>query len=319
MRARHLILFLLSASFFIDGCPPSGDSTGEQKTVRVPVNIILQSKIEGEIFGENLFQPWGIAVAGTGEFFVVDDGNNRLLKFDRSFQPVAEASGFGSSEGLLNSPKYIAIDNNQYLYVTDVGNRRISMFNARFGTAGVIDLNDPDDSLEFGRPAGVAVAGYGELWVSDLDNSRIAIFKGYKDFAGFIGGVEASSGYIFNPAGMRKDQRGNVYACDAGKGVIKEFDKFGIFLSNLGSGILEEPFGLDFDTGGNIWVVDAGLPGILCFGPDGSLLYSSVDDPAAAEWNLRNPRDIGYIPDDYLVVTNSGDDRLIVFKIVYSD
>jgi streptogramin lyase len=314
-----LTIFLLLSGLFSAGCRPKEGSAGEQKPEHYPLGLNPVKEIGGTILGRKLSQPIGLASDNSGAVYVVDAGNSRLLKFDRDFQPVREAGGYGVAEGLLSGPGYLTLDNNLNLYLPETGNRRISIFDTKLNYVGSIDLTDPDDPLKFGHPAGLVVASYGEIWVADVDNSRLDVFNSVGNFDRFIGGVESSTGYLLNPGGMARDLQGNVLVCDPGNGVVKKFDRYGVYDMEIGGDLLRKPSGIDIDRFGHLWVVDAGVPGIFCFEPHGRLIWSSQDIAAVGHVELKQPRDLTVVADSLLVVSDSGRDCLVIYKILYPD
>jgi len=98
------------------------------------------------------------------------------------FQPAQGAfvhqlsfGSFGSADGQFNLPRGVAVDGSGNIYVADVGNNRIQVFNSAgthqlsFGTLGSADG-------QFNSPIGVAVDGSGNIYVSDTGNHRIQVF-----------------------------------------------------------------------------------------------------------------------------------------------
>ncbi len=114
----------------------------------MPVGVI-----SGTILGRQLAHPVGITSDDRGNLYLVDAGNNRLIKFDSDLRPVRDAGGFGYAEGLLNGPTHIEIDNNLNLYVSDPGNQRVSIYDASLNFAEVVSLIDDEDPLKYGRPS----------------------------------------------------------------------------------------------------------------------------------------------------------------------
>jgi DNA-binding beta-propeller fold protein YncE len=261
----------------------------------------------------------GIASDNAGHLFLVDAGNSRLLKFDPGFEATRETGGFGSYEGLLNSPSYLAVDNNLNVYVSDAGNQRISVFDSRLNFVDNIDLVDEDDPLKFGRPSGVAVNDYGELWVADADNSRISIFNNLYKFDRFVGDVETYSGLLLSPRAVARAEKGRVLVSDEGKSLILGFDAFGIYLFDFGKDVLDRPSGIGLDRYGNIWVVDADLSAVLCFDPDGKLIYSEGSPGREGPYSFMNPQDLAVIPGDLMAVSDTGNDRVLIYKILYPE
>ena len=94
-----------------------------------------------------LNEPRGIDIFGT-TMFVADKANNRVLRFDN---PVAAANGaaangvlgqadfttgtLGTTQAIMNAPVDVAIDGNGRLYVSDIDNARVLIFNSAAGKA----------------------------------------------------------------------------------------------------------------------------------------------------------------------------------------
>lgn len=310
-----VLAFLVLA--LLAGCGQNGRSGPESKVAHRPTALVLENTIEGTILAQKLSDPFGIASDNAGNIFLVDAGNNRLLRFDSDFQPIREAGGFGSSEGLLNSPTFIAVDNDLNLYVSDGGNQRISIFNARLNFVDIIDLIDPDDPLRFGRPSGLVVDDYGELWVSDPDNFRVSVFTSSFNFDRFVGDMETYSGLLLTPRAIAKDSDGRLIVSDEGRSSLYGFNSFGTYLFDFGKDILKKPSGLDHDQYGNIWVIDSEQPAILCFSHNGELLYSVGSFGKADHYSFNHPRDLTIMPGNRLAISDTGNDRILVYKILF--
>lgn len=63
-----------------------------------------------------------------GDVYVVDQGNNRVQRFDRDGRFVSEFGTAGRGNGQFDRPYGIAIDKDGYVYVADTGNKRVQKF-----------------------------------------------------------------------------------------------------------------------------------------------------------------------------------------------
>ena len=73
--------------------------------------------------------PTDIAVDNrNGDFYVVDSGNNRVVRYSSQGTYLSEFGGMGSAASQFNNPTGIAIDNDGYVYVSDTNNNRIEKF-----------------------------------------------------------------------------------------------------------------------------------------------------------------------------------------------
>ncbi len=129
---------------------------------------------------QTMFSPYGIAFTLEGDLVVSDQGDNRVLYFEKpqggftngqvatsvAGQPdfnATTANNPSSGTGALNGPHGIAIDTGDQLYVADTGNNRIAIYRNIRSTG-----NNPTASLTVSanQPNGVAVNHTtGEIWV----------------------------------------------------------------------------------------------------------------------------------------------------------
>jgi DNA-binding beta-propeller fold protein YncE len=318
MNARHLVLIAVLFSLLF-GCKKDIKTGPESRNLPRPLGLVLEGMIQGEVLRQRLSGPIGVAADNSGNLYVVDAGNNRLLKFDSDSKALRGAGGFGSFEGLLNSPTYVAVDNNLNVYVSDAGNKRISVFDSRLNFVDNIDFADADDPLKFGRPSGLAINDYGELWIADPDNSRIAVFVNLYKFDRFVADVETYSGLLLGPRAVARAQEGRVLVSDDRKSLIFSFDAFGIYLFDFGRDILERPSGISLDRFGSIWVIDARLSMIFCFDREGELIYSEGSPGREGPYSFRNPQDLTVLPGDMIAISDTGNDRVLIYKILYPE
>ncbi|UCD18009.1 MAG: NHL repeat-containing protein [Candidatus Zixiibacteriota bacterium] len=311
------LLFLITTT--LPTCGPGSKPGPETKATLKPLGLIFESVIEGEILYRPLMQPRGLTSDNAGNLYVIDAGNNRLVKFDRKLQAVREAGGFGSADGLLNAPTHITVDNGLSLYVSDAGNQRIAVYDTRLNFGYSISLTDIEDPLKYGRPAGLAVNEYGEVLVADRDNSRLVVFNSFGNFDRFIGGVESSAGRLLMPSGLCLGPEAEILACDLGNSRIEIFDALGIYDTHFGDRYLGEPSGIGLDPAGNIWVVDRNPAGLYCFDRSGAVLFSIARTGASDAFDLGQPYDLAFLPDDRIVVSDSGNDRLLIYRILYPE
>ncbi len=160
-----------------------------------------------------LYYPVGLVVDATGNLYVADAGNNRVLRYPAPFansnaspdivlgQPDKYTSSRANQGGAITAQTLclsggcpagystflvsLAIDSSGNLYVTDSGNRRVLQFAAASLTAGA---TDPAASLVIGQ-AGFTVAN-GPSGVTDRNT-------------------------IYEPAGLAFDSAGHLFVSDS--------------------------------------------------------------------------------------------------------
>ena len=310
---------ILMALIAVAGCGPKVRPGKEFGAVRVPFAMLYENQISGTVFGQKIDDPIGLETDDAGNIYLVDAGNNRLIKFDRDLKPVREAGGFGISGTLFNSPTYAALDNNLNLYVSDAGNQRIAIYDSRLNYVDMISLIDDDDPAKFGRPGGLAFNDYGELWVSDPDNSRVSVFGGNTEFNRFVGDVDSYAGLLLTPNAAAKGGKGRLLVSDEGKGRVYVFDGFGLYLFDFGYDVFKHPAGLKTDRTGHIWVADSRQSTLYCFDINGNLLYSLGTYGTAGEYSFNKPRDVAVLTGDRVAVSDTGNDRVMIYKILYQE
>jgi DNA-binding beta-propeller fold protein YncE len=131
---------------------------------------------------EGMQDPVGLAIDTENRFlYVVDQGLDQVLVYDAdSFKLIRKIGTAGhnhelTTEGNFGAPFAAAVDRDGNLYVTDMLNNRIEVFDADGNfvrTWGKIG----DAPGQFGRPKGIAVDSDGHIWVVDNALDRVTIF-----------------------------------------------------------------------------------------------------------------------------------------------
>lgn len=127
----------------------------------------------------------GLALDGNGNLYVAEAGNNRIQKLDTNGNFMTylgnSAPNASSAHGLFNFPLGIAIDENQNLLVADTGNNLVLAFDANGSFIAAIGVSVPNAGQAisaFVQPIRLAVDGTGQVFVSDLGNNRVVVYKG---------------------------------------------------------------------------------------------------------------------------------------------
>jgi streptogramin lyase len=131
-----------------------------------------------------------VAVDSSGNIYIVNQGNNRVLKVDTSgtisrFAGTG-AGGYSGDGGLassaqLNGPWGVAVDSSGNVYIAEQGNHIIRKVNTSgiistvvgTGTAGYSGDNGPATSAMLDNPHDVFVDSSGNLYIADFNNYRI--------------------------------------------------------------------------------------------------------------------------------------------------
>jgi uncharacterized protein (TIGR03437 family) len=222
----------------------------------------------------SLISPQGIAVEpGTGNLFVADYGNNRVLRFPR---PIARqgriapdavigqvdfTSALSSvvTASSLRAPAGLAFGPDGNLFVADSGNNRVLEFLAGAGTRasairvyGQPSFNSSMASAQVSAqtltgPLGIFVDTAFNLYVADTGANRVLIFPNTQAApqagatAAFVigqGRFDATSGGTGTgfsaPGGIATDSSGNIYVDDSGNNRVLLFSSL-VFLPVQGA------------------------------------------------------------------------------------
>jgi DNA-binding beta-propeller fold protein YncE len=121
--------------------------------------------------------PVGVAVAASGEVYVADRGNNRIVQLHADGSTVRSWGSRGSSDGRFLSPAGVALDGGGDVYVLDGENNRVQVFDPtgrfleKWGLRGTA-------LGEFSQPAAIATDCAGSVYVADTNNNRVQRFDG---------------------------------------------------------------------------------------------------------------------------------------------
>jgi DNA-binding beta-propeller fold protein YncE len=163
----------------------------------------------------------------------------------------------GSTEGKLNQPRGIWVDEEGMIYVADTKNHRWQKFDQR-GNCLITVGREGKEPTEFKEPMGIAVDGEGNIYVADTWNHRIQKFDREGNFIKLWPGGE---GGFWAPKGMAFDSQGYLYVVDTGRHRVQKFTREGNFLlvwgdQGEGKGQFKEPVGIVIERDGIIQKAD---------------------------------------------------------------
>ncbi len=324
IRTKALTLLLTAIVVTSCGGPPKpGDAkrTGfSAPGADVPVAILVEQVISGEILNLPMSEPYGLAVDFRDILFVTDAGNNRVIRFNADLRPEEDAGGFGYDDGALDSPSFLIVDNSLNLVVSDVGNRRLCSYDAYLHFARSIELTDDDDPLKYGQPAGLALTDYGELWYSDFELGCLVVFDNVGRFDRYVGDFGYTGGQLSQPQEILRDPAHNQFiVCDAGNGRLMIYDQYGNFEEKIEIDVIKYPIALALGENDQLWVLD-GIEGRAALvNRDGEVLFSAGPVLPGDDRPLREPSDIVRLSDGRIIISDTGNDRLLVCRPFYPE
>lgn len=156
----------------------------------------------------------GIARAATGEFFVADSQNNRILKLSASGAFILEWGGPGTGNGEFNFPNGVAVSPaTGDVWVSDSINHRLQRFDQNGAYLGQVGGSGAGNG-QFAYLGGVAVDGAGVVYATDLNNHRVQYFTSEGVYSGQWGGSGSGDGLFNKPQGISIASDGTVYVVD---------------------------------------------------------------------------------------------------------
>lgn len=191
------------------------------------------------------FYPAGVAVSGRGNILVADQINNTIRQVTRAGLVTTLAGNpavFGSTDGTgnaarVNQPDGVAVDASGNVFVADVVNctiRKVTsagVVTTLAGSPGSVGSTDGIGSAaRFAYPAGLALDGKGNLFVTDSGNHTIrkvtsagvvTTLAGSPGHYGIQDGVGSEARFTY-PSGVAVDAQGNVYVAEETSNTIRK-------------------------------------------------------------------------------------------------
>jgi 4-amino-4-deoxy-L-arabinose transferase-like glycosyltransferase len=226
----------------------------------------------------------------------------------------------GSALGQLEAPLALAADAYGRLYVGDMGNHRIAVFDGAGKPLAAFGGPGPGDGT-FGQLWDVAVAPDGSVLGLDRATRWVQRFDGTGKWLGKIGGPDV----LKAPTGLAVLPDGDVIASDAGDNALVRMRMDGQVIDRVGGpgqgpGQLDKPGALAAGRDGTLFVLDVGNQRVQRFiGREPSGQWPAQLDPEArlavaddGVYISANGQALRYRPDGAvdLRVTKRGDGRL---------
>jgi sugar lactone lactonase YvrE len=215
----------------------------------------------------------GISVDGSGNVYVVDSGNQRVLKWVPGAVVgliVAGGNGLGSGANQLNWPNGMFLETaSSTIWIADTNNHRIVKWASP--SAGVVVCGSSGSGAnQFSYPNSlfVDVTTSNTLYVADTSNHRIQKWLNGASNGTTVAGQTGVPGngwnQLSNPQAVIVDTNGNIFISDASNNRIMRWaagSSYGLPVaggSSSGSlpNFLNSPQGLRFDSSGSLFTAD---------------------------------------------------------------
>lgn len=256
----------------------------------------------GPATGAKLYWPIGVAIDAIGNVLIADFGNRDIRKVtaDGIITTIAGngAAGYSgdggpATEAALNEPRCVAVDAVGNVYVADTVNHRIRKVSpdgiittavgsgsTGYGYGGFSGDGGPATDARLNLPAGVAIDGFGNLYIADSSNHRVRAVgadgiittiagSGQNGYSG--DGGPATDAALDLPLYVAIDAVGSVYIADPDCDCVRVVSPDGIISIFAGNGHqgyngdgglatdveLDYPIGVTVDPLGNAYFADS--------------------------------------------------------------
>lgn len=247
--ALYAAIYFLGLQSKVQPIVASANPTGE---------VEFRQTIFGS-FEQPLVKP--MDVARIGEFiYVSDTGNKQIQVFDQSGTPINTFGGQGTKEGEFQFPYGIDGDSDGKVYVADLYNGKISIFDKKGEFLQYFEEKSEEKVIT--SPGGLRIVD-NKLYLTDIETHKVIVFDLDGNKLAEIGEPGEADGQFIAPNNVAIDDDGNVYVSDSGNNRIQIFDKNGKFqriingsTDGKGQSIFINPRGVGVDGRGNVYIVN---------------------------------------------------------------
>ncbi|WP_243059087.1 Ig-like domain-containing protein [Nocardioides sp. SR21] len=251
----------------------------------------------------NVPRIYGIDVDASGNFWLTDTMNNRILKYNSAGTSVTV---YGNGEFHGDARGMAVDDARNRLYVSDpsVGQVRVYNLQGQFleaigGGAGVGALN-------LGSARQPAVAPNGTLYVAEYGNARVHMFTADGDDAGYFPrpAQPPVAGQFGEPRDVDvDDETGDVWVADSWNQRVQRFKATGEFIDTFGTRSASPEYGMNYPRGigidpasRRVWVANQRGHHIKRYEYDGTFVdqLGNAESDSEAVGSFRWPLDIEF-------------------------
>lgn len=244
------------------------------------------------------------------ENFVSDEADKRNAGMKLFHWLVGLVSGT-EEKITLKRPQSGAVDAQGRVYVTDISNQAVFVFDQPAGK--LLVWNQAHDRGNFVAPIGIAIGANGQILVADAELGRVfRLDRDGKPLGSF------GQGTLNRPTGLARDaQRGRIYVSDTHAHDVKVFDDEGRLLEVIGrrgegEGELNFPTHISFG-GDKLYVADSMNARVQIFDAQGKAA-GTLGRRGLYMGNLTRPKGVTVDSSGNVYVVESFYDHLLVFN-----
>ena len=222
-------------------------SYGSNQVLAFNSNGALTNRLVGGLEGFN--HPFDLKLAGNGYLYVTEFNGDSITRCTPDGRELTVFGESGRGEGQLLGPQYLAVDEKNFIYVTDSGNRRV----VKFDSEGNYILSFGEKSYNFRgfkNPTGIECFD-GRVYVADAKYANISVF----DYSGnYL--AELTADGLYSPEGLSRLGRRSLLIADAGRVMSIDVDNADLRLVSDLDGKGKKITQASIDANGNLLTAD---------------------------------------------------------------
>lgn len=269
-------------------------------------------------FGDDaLDKPMDVAVINNF-IYVADTNKKRIQVFDLAGSPLFKFGKQGNGQGEFQFPYGIAGDSQGNVYVSDLYNGCISIFDSKGKFIKYFAETSPSEKTIEG-PASIRIKN-NKVYVADIQKSQILVFDMDGKKLLEVGQPGFQQGQLRAPNAVFVDTDENIYVTDTGNQRIQEFTKEGKFIRIIngsdtaeGASLFVNPRGIAIDSQGTLYVVSNLTHVVYGFDKDGKKIFS-FGGIGQSETQFTLPNGLFIDENDMIYITDSSNQRVAVYK-----
>ena len=204
----------------------------------------------GAATSARLRSPSGIVVAGNGDLYIGDTGNDKVRKITAATAIITTFAGTGTAgytgdggaatAARLRAPQGLALASSGDLYIADTGNHAVRKVSAATGfittyagtgTSGFLGDGGAATSARLSSPQAVSLNSAGDLFIADTGNDRVRRVAGSGTITTIAGtgvagntgdGGPATAARLSSPRGVAVSATGAYYIGDRGNDRVRK-------------------------------------------------------------------------------------------------
>jgi DNA-binding beta-propeller fold protein YncE len=276
---------------------------------------VFNFMINGDL-DKSLDKPMDVAKIGS-YIYVTDTNHKQVQVFDGAGSPIFQFGKEGSGEGEFKFPYGIAGDKDGNVYVADLYNGNISIFDEKGKFIKYFEEQDKN-AKSIQSPAGIRIFDE-KLYVTDIKSSKLVVFNLQGKKLLEIAKGENDDDLLNAPNGLATDNDHNIYISDSGNNRVVVYDQKGKYLRTVngskdgkGSSAFVNPRGIAVDSRGILYVVNNLTHFVYGFDESGKEVFTFGGMGDGNE-QFYLPNGLYVDQDDQIYITDTLNQRVAVY------